>query len=217
MHRPRRQQTRGAGRPRIGSAFGCASFNSLEEGAERSDADMMPLASGFRGWAVPLWDVAQREELRSTENFSPKVRRVRGAMGFADPDAGIGYGYVTSQMGTTLTGDPRDVALREALYGALGTQVTLRRGPARRAVGGIRSNVDHRCSAAGRPPSRPRRHPSHASSAKGGGESGIRTHGRVSPTHAFQACSFNHSDISPCKWNQQFSGGRRSRQTQTVT
>ena len=33
----------------------------------------------------------------------------------------------------------------------------------------------------------------------------------------FQACSFNHSDISPFKWNQQFSGGRRSRQTQTVT
>ena len=29
------------------------------------------------------------------------------------------------------------------------------------------------------------------------GESGIRTHGGVSPTHAFQACSFNHSDISP--------------------
>ena len=40
-------------------------------------------------------------------------------MGFADPDAGIGYGYVTSQMGTTLTGDPRDVALRDALYSVL--------------------------------------------------------------------------------------------------
>lgn len=39
-----------------------------------------------------------------------------GAMGFADPAAGIGYGYVTSQMGTTLSGDPRDVALRDALY-----------------------------------------------------------------------------------------------------
>src|SRR6476661_7006399 len=37
-----------------------------------------------------------------------------------------------------------------------------------------------------------------------GGESGIRTHGRVSPTHAYQACSFNHSDISPCGWNTQF-------------
>jgi CubicO group peptidase (beta-lactamase class C family) len=39
-----------------------------------------------------------------------------GAMGFADPEQGLGYAYVTSQMGTTLTGDPRDVALRDALY-----------------------------------------------------------------------------------------------------
>ena len=43
-----------------------------------------------------------------------------GSLGFADPDTGIGYAYVTSQMGTELTGDPRDVALREALYTALG-------------------------------------------------------------------------------------------------
>ena len=42
-----------------------------------------------------------------------------GALGFADPEARLGYGYVTSQMGTTLTGDPRDVALRDALYAAL--------------------------------------------------------------------------------------------------
>lgn len=42
-----------------------------------------------------------------------------GAMGFADPEAGIGYGYVTSQMGTTLTGDPREVAIRDALYAAV--------------------------------------------------------------------------------------------------
>jgi CubicO group peptidase (beta-lactamase class C family) len=42
-----------------------------------------------------------------------------GSLGFADPAAGVGYGYVTSQMGTTLTGDPRDVALRDALYAAL--------------------------------------------------------------------------------------------------
>jgi CubicO group peptidase (beta-lactamase class C family) len=43
-----------------------------------------------------------------------------GSMGYADPKAGIGYGYVTSQMGTVLTGDPRDVALRDALYAAVG-------------------------------------------------------------------------------------------------
>ena len=42
-----------------------------------------------------------------------------GSLGFADPTAGIGYAYVTSQMGAALTGDPRDVALREALYAAL--------------------------------------------------------------------------------------------------
>ena len=42
-----------------------------------------------------------------------------GAMGFADPEAGIGYGYVTSLMGTSLSGDPRDVALRDAVYAAL--------------------------------------------------------------------------------------------------
>jgi CubicO group peptidase (beta-lactamase class C family) len=42
-----------------------------------------------------------------------------GAMGFADPDAGIGYAYVTSRMGTRIAGDPRDIALRDALYSTL--------------------------------------------------------------------------------------------------
>jgi hypothetical protein len=31
----------------------------------------------------------------------------------------VGYAYVTSRMGTRLTGDPRDVALRDALWYAL--------------------------------------------------------------------------------------------------
>jgi CubicO group peptidase (beta-lactamase class C family) len=43
-----------------------------------------------------------------------------GSLGFADPRAGVGYGYVTSRMGTALTGDPRDRALRNALYAAIG-------------------------------------------------------------------------------------------------
>ena len=30
-----------------------------------------------------------------------------------------------------------------------------------------------------------------------GGENGIRTHERISPLHAFQACAFNHSATSP--------------------
>ncbi len=39
-----------------------------------------------------------------------------GSLGFADPKAGVGYAYVTSQMGTALTGDPRELALRNAVY-----------------------------------------------------------------------------------------------------
>ena len=46
-----------------------------------------------------------------------------GAMGFADPETGIGYGYVTSRMGTRLSGDPRDVALRDAIYAACAASV----------------------------------------------------------------------------------------------
>jgi CubicO group peptidase (beta-lactamase class C family) len=42
-----------------------------------------------------------------------------GALGFADPDARVGYAYVTDRMGTRLSGDVRDVALRNALYSAI--------------------------------------------------------------------------------------------------
>jgi len=55
-----------------------------------------------------------------------------GSLGFADPIAGIGYAYVTSQMGTRLTGDPRDVALREALYATLHSHQGLHSAPERR-------------------------------------------------------------------------------------
>lgn len=53
-----------------------------------------------------------------------------GALGYADRASGVGYAYVTNRMGTRLSGDPRDVALRHALNaairassGALGRQV----------------------------------------------------------------------------------------------
>ncbi len=38
-----------------------------------------------------------------------------GSVGYADPDTGIGYAYVTSRMGLHLEGDPRDLALRAAI------------------------------------------------------------------------------------------------------
>jgi CubicO group peptidase (beta-lactamase class C family) len=54
-----------------------------------------------------------------------------GALGFADPDAGIGYGYVTSRMGLVFTGDARDLAIREALYSSLESLSPQRAAPQR--------------------------------------------------------------------------------------
>lgn len=42
-----------------------------------------------------------------------------GALGFADPETGIGYAYVTNQMGAKITPDPREAALRDALQSCL--------------------------------------------------------------------------------------------------
>jgi CubicO group peptidase (beta-lactamase class C family) len=41
-----------------------------------------------------------------------------GSLGFADPATGVSYAYVTSQMGASVTGDPREVALRKAVIAA---------------------------------------------------------------------------------------------------
>jgi CubicO group peptidase (beta-lactamase class C family) len=42
-----------------------------------------------------------------------------GSLGYADPDAGIGYGYVMNQMGGGIAGDPRTVALTDAVRSCL--------------------------------------------------------------------------------------------------
>jgi CubicO group peptidase (beta-lactamase class C family) len=42
-----------------------------------------------------------------------------GSLGFADPEAELGFGYVMNQMQLGTTGDPRSRALVEATYAAL--------------------------------------------------------------------------------------------------
>ena len=42
-----------------------------------------------------------------------------GSLAFADPETGLAYAYVTNRVGTSLTGDPREVALRQAVYSVL--------------------------------------------------------------------------------------------------
>ena len=47
---------------------------------------------------------------------------------------------------------------------------------------------------------------------KSGGESGIRTHVTLSSKHAFQACAFSHSAISPARigWKNELNRTLRS-------
>jgi CubicO group peptidase (beta-lactamase class C family) len=40
-----------------------------------------------------------------------------GSFGFADPDTGIGFGYVMNRLGMATPSDPRELALRQALFG----------------------------------------------------------------------------------------------------
>lgn len=59
-----------------------------------------------------------------------------GSFAFADPDAHLGYGYVMNKLDFYLTDDPREKALRDAVYRAIahreGTRVTRRgRAPVR--------------------------------------------------------------------------------------
>jgi CubicO group peptidase (beta-lactamase class C family) len=43
-----------------------------------------------------------------------------GSFGFADPDARLGFGYVMNRMDFYMGDDPREKALRDALYRAIG-------------------------------------------------------------------------------------------------
>ena len=45
-----------------------------------------------------------------------------GSVGFADPEHGIGFGYVMSKMETNLSGDPRTRGLIAAVYDAIGVE-----------------------------------------------------------------------------------------------
>jgi CubicO group peptidase (beta-lactamase class C family) len=47
-----------------------------------------------------------------------------GSVGFADPDHGVGFGYVMNKMQQNLAGDRRTLGLVRATYDALGVPLT---------------------------------------------------------------------------------------------
>jgi len=114
----------------IAHAYSVFATGGCELGLRRNTLDLLaaPAIPPTRGF----YDECLKGEVRFSLGFmKPSVTwsfgsadsfgspGAGGSQGFADPTAGIGYAYVTSQSGTALTGDPRDVALRDALYAAL--------------------------------------------------------------------------------------------------
>ena len=115
----------------IAHAYGVFSTGGRELGLRRETLDLLaapavPPTHGF-------FDECLKGEVQFSLGFAKPSANWRfggstrsfgapgagGAMGFADPDAGLGYGYVTSLMGTKFAGDPRDLALRDAIYSAI--------------------------------------------------------------------------------------------------
>jgi CubicO group peptidase (beta-lactamase class C family) len=114
----------------IAHAYGVFATAGRELGLRQETLDLLaapaiPPAHGF-------FDECLKTEVEFSLGFAKPGARWRfgsprafgapgagGAMGMADPDVGLGYGYVTSQMGATFAGDPRDAALRAAIYSSL--------------------------------------------------------------------------------------------------
>jgi CubicO group peptidase (beta-lactamase class C family) len=114
----------------IARAYGVFATGGKEIGLQTETlrqlmAPPIPPAHGFR-------DAALKADIRFSLGFAKPDPRERflppssfgmpgagGSFGFADPEAQIGYGYVLNRMGMYLV-DPRDLALREALYRSLG-------------------------------------------------------------------------------------------------
>jgi len=115
----------------IAHAYGVFATGGRELGLRQTTIDLLaappvPPARGFYDECMRARDVAfSLGFMKSTAAMpfgsasafgSPGAG---GALGFADPACGVGYAYVTNRMGTRLSGDPRDVALRQAFAASL--------------------------------------------------------------------------------------------------
>ncbi len=106
-------------------ATGGRELNLSKETLQELNAPAIPPTHGF-------YDEVMKGEvqfslgfMKSNPNFSfgsPSSFGAPGAggsLGFADPENQIGYGYIPNRKSVEFAGDPRDVAIRNALYSAI--------------------------------------------------------------------------------------------------
>ena len=58
---------------------------------------------------IPLCEFGSSDKAFGTPGFG-------GSFGFADPETGTGYAYLMNRLGFHLCSDPRELALRQALF-----------------------------------------------------------------------------------------------------
>ncbi len=122
----------------IAHAYGVFATGGRELGLRRETLDLLaaPAAPAARGF----YDECLKGEVQFSLGFMKPCDNWRfgsvhsfgspgtgGSLGYADPDSGVGYAYVTSQMGTRFTGDPREIAIRRAIESALRERHSRRR------------------------------------------------------------------------------------------
>jgi len=124
----------------IPAANGTATARSIAKlyGAAATGAAQLGLSQGVRdaleGPAVPPTKGLRDKVLQTATSYSLGFGKptstfvfgssdraygwpgAGGSFGFADPDTGVGFGYVMNNMGYHLLSDPRELSLRQALF-----------------------------------------------------------------------------------------------------
>jgi CubicO group peptidase (beta-lactamase class C family) len=119
----------------IAHAYSVAATGGLELGLRREtlEALMAPAVPPLHGF----YDEVMKKEMRLSLGFLKPDRNypfgsptafgapgLGGSFGFADPEIAMGYAYVTNWMGARLGGDPRELAIREAVRRSIGRSST---------------------------------------------------------------------------------------------
>jgi CubicO group peptidase (beta-lactamase class C family) len=112
----------------VAKAYGCAATGGSEIGLTPTTLDALtqPAITPSRGLRDKVLHVDSVFSLGYCKpvphfQFGSSDRAfgtpgLGGSFGFADPDTGIGFGYVMNRLGFHLWSDPREIALRQALF-----------------------------------------------------------------------------------------------------
>ncbi|MFX1261888.1 MAG: serine hydrolase domain-containing protein [Promethearchaeota archaeon] len=107
-------------------ATGGKELGIREETLQQLMAPAVPPKHGFKDGAFKIntsYSLGFAKGLPESPFGSPSsfgMPGTGGSFGYADPEVGIGYGYVLNGLGTSFPHDPRDIALRTTLYEAIG-------------------------------------------------------------------------------------------------